>query len=148
MALKIGINRKIRLILSLPESKEPARIEIDISQDWETSPPRVFCKEHWVKRDIDWHVYSDRSLCYIYDREWADEVLSVQNLGEQDRALYLSDLLLTFVIYLLDRHCLSEQLGITNWIWPERPHGREKAEEEYRCQLREQFLRLKARAES
>ena len=149
MTSKDRINRKVRLVLSLPESKDTAVIEINVSSNWEASPPIIFCMEPWIKRDIDWHVYSDGNLCWIYDREWIDEVNSVQGLGELDRLLYLSSLLFSNVTYLLDRHCLSGQTGITAWTWPARPHGKEKAEREYRYQLKKKrFLPPKMRAEA
>jgi len=142
-----GIDRTIILSLSLPESKGTAEIEIHISPNWKLYPPRVLCKEPWIKRDIDWHIYSDGRLCYIYDGEWIDQVQSVRGMNEQDRLLYPSSLLFLNVTYLLDRHCLSEQLGITEWTWPARPHGKEKAEREYRCQLKKnQPQRPKAQA--
>jgi len=139
MAVETKKTTQLSLTISLPESKGSAQVDLSIYAHWGNLPPVVTCKEPWVKTGDDWHVYSSKRLCYIFDDEWADEVFSVQKtLDRFHTTLYLSKLLILNVTYLLDRHFLAEQLEITQWLpeWPARPHGRTDALEDYTQQMK------------
>ncbi len=101
------------------------------------SPPVVYCKENWVKPEADWHVYPDKSLCWIIQPVW-DEV---NGWATKPRRLIAEDsaaMLLESVSLLLSRHLWASKTGETMWRpeWHQYSHGNKKAYDEYEQDLK------------
>jgi hypothetical protein len=110
-----------------------ARCSFQFASDWPTHVPVVSTSEPWLIRDTEWHAYSDGSLCYIYHKEWEDDVpplVSTHDIGVA--AEFAAYWCIRSVRWLLYRHHFAFEHGIKKWPaqWPFWPHG-EKADREY-----------------
>lgn len=103
-----------------------AKVSIAIPCDWVKLPPKVRCQEPWVKIGMDWHVYSDRSLCWILSDEWRD-VLEIQTLRLQlqEFEFFAAGWCMNNSKDLIYKHYLAEKLELKQWHpdWPAWRHG-------------------------
>lgn len=112
-----------------------ARCSFLVSRGWIRHSPDVICHEPWLRKVSDWHAYADGHLCYVYELEWQDEV---KYLAEHDGFLVAADAarlwILRNVTWLLSKHLLSDELGLTHWPkdWPYWPHGIDEAKRKYK----------------
>lgn len=108
-------------------SNRQAVIHILWSRDiraWPSNPPVVWCDAKWVRRDIDWHAYSDGRLCWCLAREWRD----VQGwCGKTEPVIQADGLrwLLGSTDLLLNRHHYGYKHKLKRWkpCWSAWSHG-------------------------
>ncbi len=120
---------------SLISSEFSANIRIMFQPDHlKKHPPIVFCKEPWIRRDLDWHCFRaagpkgvwkdlDR-LCWIHPFEWErahDHKTKRLAVVISEGAEWLKNNLHK----LLERHWTGHALGIKNWPseWGGWGHG-------------------------
>jgi hypothetical protein len=140
----VSKDRALRVVGSLSlahdkhESEQQAVCYFDIPLDWQQIMPRVQCLETWTTRNIDWHVYSDGSLCWVLDEEWTDVCeKSFKSLEERKAIKFCAEWMLHNVRWLLYRHFIAPGLGIVEWPveWGGWRHGK-KGREDYRLSKR------------
>lgn len=92
--------------------------------DWPDAPPKVWCFESWIRRDIDWHVYPDGGLCWCLDAEWKD----LQGWRGKSRDAIATDglrWLFKAVDLMLVRHLVGHYRKLVEWPdeWNAWAHG-------------------------
>lgn len=112
-----------------------ARCSISVRLEWPKRPPLFTCHEPWLKHGADWHAYDDGSLCYVFDTEWYDKISGlIVARGEHVAAQVARFWIFRNARWLLNKHLLADQLGISDWPhkeWPFYPHGYQAALREY-----------------
>ena len=112
-----------------------AQCSILVTQTWVSYRPDVICHEPWLRKEADWHAFSDGSLCYVYAPEWRDVM---RPLVEKDGFLAAAEAARLWitrnVAWLLNKHLLADELGITKWQkdWPFWPHDANEARRQYK----------------
>lgn len=99
---------------------------IEIEDGWCTELPEVRCFENWIRKDIDWHVYSDGSLCWEIPPRWTHQLYSVGlSNSPKEVCAFAAAYLLNSVRSLLARHHIGWQLGLVRWPqeWRAWSHG-------------------------
>jgi hypothetical protein len=94
-----------------------ARIEIRVSKSFEDvlrKPPRVWCREPWMRSESDWHNDDVRGMCWVLDNEWRD-VLSPEGRQERDLVAAGTEWLIDSVRSLASRHYYAHRVGLTAW---------------------------------
>lgn len=93
-----------------------ARLAACIPNNWRAAQPQVYCSESWIRKELDWHLYEDGSLCWEHPLQWKDRCeicFSVLDNGQAcDRLAYD---LVTNVRYLVGRHWKGAELGLVKW---------------------------------
>lgn len=107
-------------------AKRP-RIDIAFQRDimkWPRHPPRAWCNVSWVRRDIDWHVFSDGGLCWCLKERWQDHQ---EWPGKSRDAIATDGLKWMFasVDLLLERHLVGHYRKLEKWPeeWTAWGHG-------------------------
>ena len=111
-----------------------AHCKIIVYDDWGQFMPDVQCREHWVKRETDWHVSPDGTLCYDLDLRWRDKVgFVLRQDGIRAASIFASEWCIHHSRVLLWRHYCAYTNNIEIWPteWPAWGHG-EKGRSEYR----------------
>lgn len=93
-------------------------------------PPKVWCRESWMRDDADWHNCGKGGMCWVLEEQWRDEM---------DRDDLPTDLflgiglrwLLTASINLIDRHYVGHFKKLKFWPkeWDAFSHFNEGARE-------------------
>lgn len=100
---------------------------VHLPVDWLTKPPKVWCHEGWFRRgNIDWHAYSDGSLCWDLHLRWYFHLESLMKVMTREQlALHAAEYLLNSVRSLLLRHFTGYKLGLKSWPseWLQWSHG-------------------------
>lgn len=113
---------------------ENAPCSVFVERTWVSCCPSVICHAPWLRKEPDWHAFSDGSLCYVYAPEWRDIML---RLAEQDGFFAAAEAAHLWIVrnvtWLLNKHLLAYQLGITAWPkeWAYWPHNAAEARELY-----------------
>lgn len=101
---------------------------LHLPERWLSHPPTVWCHESWFRRgNIDWHAYSDGSLCWDLDQRWRVHLRCLARvLTREQLARHAAEYLLNSVRSLLTRHLTGHKLGLTEWPkeWLQWSHGR------------------------
>ena len=127
-----------------PVSKVKATCIVSFSTKWLTAPPVICCPNLWVRRETNWHVGTDGTLCYVLDAEWKDRVRDVATRHDVDGvAAYAAEYLMRNTRWLLQRHLVGDQQNIKKWIWEGWSHN-QKGQAEYAAEQR--LLRRKQRS--
>lgn len=110
-------------------------IGLKINADWELLPPeaRFLCSPYWLQFGADWHVFSDRSICYEYPLHWADHFAQLQ-IGTLDKADCAAQWIVNGISNVIRGQLESYRLGVNIWsVMPETawPHGDVLAKEMY-----------------
>ena len=113
-------------------TKRP-KIDIELSRDvmkWPGQPPSVWCTAPWVRRDINWHVFSDSKLCWCLNLRWLD----VQGWPCKSRDAIATDglnWLFSSVDLLLTRHLVGHYRNLDKWPeeWTAWGHGEDGIQE-------------------
>lgn len=124
-SIKCSGTRKIR-------TKYP-QLDIVFPRDimtWPWQPPVVQCRAPWLRRHIDWHVYSNGELCWCLTQRWYDK----QGwLGKSRDAIATDGLnwLFSSIDLLLVRHLVGYNKKMTEWPikWSAWGHGSEGVRE-------------------
>ena len=101
---------------------EEAKIDILLPADWRQDPPIIWCREPWIKRKIDWHVYSGGGLCWVHHKEWRRYHREPQFWIDATCGYLFRN-----VTYLIERHLIGHMLGLSDWSpgWEQYAHGKE-----------------------
>jgi hypothetical protein len=119
-----------------PVSKVKATCIVNFSTLWLAAPPRIWCPNPWVRREIDWHAGGDGTLCYVLDAEWRDRLQDVATRHDMDGvAAYAAEYLMRNTQWLLQRHLVGYQQNIEKWIWEGWGHN-QKGQAEYAAEQR------------
>jgi hypothetical protein len=103
-------------------------IGIFAGADWLEVPPIVQTESGFIKRDIDWHAYSDGRLCCILQQEWNDRLSKTLRKSNFDIA-FVMDFAATWLLAstdsLITRHLIAARHGIDRWPpeWSAYGHG-------------------------
>lgn len=108
-----------------------APISISVDGKWVKNPPKIFTPVRWLcpvfpEQDqvvINWHRYSNRTLCWIKDDEWQDICGLMETLDSVNSAAYQ---LVRNVQVLLLAHWVSYVNHLKMWpkdLWLQREHG-------------------------
>jgi len=109
-----------------------ADLKISIPHDWIDTLPRIICTSPWTMwrpgGNPDWHIYGDRSLCWVLDTEWTFNLNRFFSKFSADATVEVAGYwCLNNVRWLLWRHYLSFTMGESNWKkhdWDAWPHRR------------------------
>ena len=115
-------------------SRGVTHCRIEISRNWVSQPPSVFCTEPWMRQGADWHAGSDGLLCYVLKYQWRDVLKETLHKSNVPVTIDVScSWLLRNVQWLLNKHLLAHQLKIDAWppSWDYWPHGDNEAYEQY-----------------
>lgn len=136
-----------RTFLNLSHDRISSSIDahciITADDNWVMNQPEVICREHWVRRHIDWHVGEDGGLCYDLDLRWLEKVSTVfQSEGIRAAAKFAAEWCLHHTKALLWKHHYAYVHNIEKWPsdWPAWGHG-DVGRMEYRSE--KLFNRLK-----
>ena len=117
---------------SLPIFDMPsAPISISIDSKWAKNPPKIFTPVRWLcpvfpEQDqvvVNWHRYSDRTLCWIKYDEWGEICGLLDTVDSANSAAYQ---LVRNVQVLLLAHWVSYIKKLKKWpkdLWLQREHG-------------------------
>jgi hypothetical protein len=89
------------------------------------------CAATWIRKPgglltADWHVNSDDSLCYVLDREWADQVSAIEEESNTEAAIAAAAFItINNARWLLYRHFQGYRRKLKKWPaeWPQWEHG-------------------------
>ncbi len=139
---------ELKLVENGAPQNSKARCSFMISPKWTEHRPKVLCNEHWVKKEVDWHIYKpwhdkyiychiDNSICYQYWWEWGCCISSVTNeLGQKAAIEAALAMLLNYPADLLWKHKLAYRYGITKWPKEWDQWGHDVTPREYRMEGR------------
>jgi hypothetical protein len=110
--------------LDAPAVRAP--IEIHVCWDFEQVvrwPPRVFCRESWMREDVEWHNDRETGMCWVLENEWRD-ILGPQGRWPGDIVRIGNMWLLNNVKSLISRHHYAHLAGLKHWLkeWDAWPH--------------------------
>ena len=113
-------------------TKAMAQCRFKLRADWLRNIPHTHCDASWLKREIDWHAYSDGGLCFDLGLFWSDEIFAVVDAyGHVAAAEFARIWLVRSVRSLVRRHLVAHRVGITDWSssWADWKHGRKGVEQ-------------------
>jgi hypothetical protein len=99
---------------------------ISIPNEWAVNIPRIYCRETWIRRELDWHVYPAGNLCIDIQRRWETALGYARSfMTECEYAQYASRYFLNSAQWLMIRHRFGFENGLTSWPvnWPQWSHG-------------------------
>lgn len=111
------------------QTPQPIACTFVIGADWMKRMPCVACSEPWCTREIDWHMYSDGSMCLDHSDRWQQYINELSQTKRPDEVLSVAcEWLLNATASLLGRHRLKYQGVIKVWdrswaFWPHRTVG-------------------------
>jgi hypothetical protein len=114
-------------------SNRSVRCEYLINSRWLLAQPRVKSSAPWLRRNIDWHVFDDGELCWVYPPHYREV------LRKLSRHLERSDLMQTAAYWcvarsadLVEKHLIADQHAVKSWPpqWSAWGHG-EKARQQF-----------------
>ena len=130
--------RPVPLTLSFRANVRLQNILLPLSFDLPPSPlanhPRVTSDAAWLRREPDWHVYSNGALCWTYPQHYFELI------EELSRHLDEAALLETAACWcvsksaeLVERHLIADRSGLKTWPteWEAWPHGVSEAQAQF-----------------
>jgi hypothetical protein len=116
-----------------------AKCQIEVGSNWRTKPPKLRCEEPWIRRpggikNLDWHIFGDGSLCYVFPEEWADTIYQAELRHGSAVALQVAQqYLIRNARWLLNCHMVAYRQGLAEWpqAWNHWPHGYKEALKAY-----------------
>lgn len=100
------------------DGRVKVRIRVYVGEDWMLNPPAVKVHEEFMRKDIDWHRYSDGGLCYVLKEEWRDRLERIFERSKGDMAYtmdYAATWLLAATDSLVTRHLIGHRHNIGKW---------------------------------
>lgn len=94
-----------------------AKIEIQVSEDLHwiiQTPPRVWCREPWMRSEPDWHNDREGGMCWVLENEWRD-VLSGDGRQPCDLIDVATGWLFHNVKSLVSRHHYGNLVRLNAW---------------------------------
>lgn len=101
-------------------------VAIRVNPDWWNQPPDVICTEFWVRKEADWHVNDNGTLCWVLGNQWRDTISifdqKSSSSGVCDAASFF---LIRNVTYLLNCHRMGHEKAARDWdpSWSAFLHG-------------------------
>jgi hypothetical protein len=128
----IGV-RMLSFDATVPVSGLFVPCSYSVFSKWWIRPPRCFCSASWIRRDIDWHVYSTGELCWVYPPYWQEVLQGV--IGRLDSSVARQTAAYWFAEQsseLIGKHLVADRLSLNKWPkeWLAWPHG-EAARQQY-----------------
>lgn len=114
-------------------------LEFAVHTDWMRRPPRSYSSAKFVRREADWHCFSDGWFCIALPDEWRDTMAGEAASDKDPRRLM--DIAATWTLAstdsLISRHLYAARYDITKWPeeWDQWAHA-EAGKREYQNQLR------------
>jgi hypothetical protein len=115
----------------LGETTAPVRILVH--PEWVEIAPVVFCDANFIRREIDWHVQNDGSLCHVLAQQWRWQ------LGQWwEQGIEIGQLVDTAATWccqnvdsLVTRHLHGHRIGLTKWpkLWRQWSHFQKGVDE-------------------
>lgn len=91
-------------------------LQVYVSADWKKRPPKVFCFERWIRRELDWHVIRDGSFCWDHPDRWVDRCkVTMDLLSTRHACIRLASYLKESLHYLIQCHWQGAELGLATW---------------------------------
>jgi hypothetical protein len=92
-----------------------APVEIWVSQyALRREAPTVWCRESWMRDDVDWHNDEKLGMCWVLKRQWADE-MDRADVQPVQLLHFGVNWLLTAAAQLIDRHYHGHARNMTKW---------------------------------
>lgn len=135
-----GYNLLRRVPLTLSFTADARLPNTMISLAFRVSPkplqyhPIVVSSAPWLRRECDWHVYPDGSLCWTYPQHY------FELMRELSRHLDQAELFQTAAYWcvskcaeLVQRHLTADRHSIKTWLpqWDAWPHGVDAAQAQF-----------------
>ncbi|HOC54730.1 MAG TPA: hypothetical protein PLV05_01960 [Verrucomicrobiota bacterium] len=102
-------------------------VRILVPNEWTTIPPVAYSSAPFIRKEPDWHVQADGSLCHVLPDHWAwemnqcwEQTLDIGYVIETAAAWCLLN-----VDSLVTRHLHGHRFGLTKWPkqWEQWGHG-------------------------
>ncbi|MFM2196597.1 MAG: hypothetical protein RLZZ505_29 [Verrucomicrobiota bacterium] len=122
-ALSVQLSPKLGIkSLSVP-------VRVTLTDHWIDFLPQITVMSafSWLKADIDWHVYSNRRVCFELDCRWTEHFEALRCNGLVDLEHLAAQWLTRSTAYILHVHYTCAKLGIEEWpedLAPAWPHGK------------------------
>lgn len=138
---RLGDSAEVSLFIPLAhdhiETDARAKCRAVLTADFITDLPKVYCEEYWLKKDADWHVNGDGSLCYELDARWSHKMKAFYDRFSLVEVVNIAAFWsVHHVKSLLYRHLLGYENGLSRWPkeWEAFRHG-ERGREDFEREL-------------
>ena len=92
-------------------------VTILVHPEWMTIPPISFCHADFMRREIDWHIQCDGSMCQVLSQQWRwqlgqwwEQGLDISHLADNAAAWSCQN-----IDSLITRHLHGHRFGLTKW---------------------------------
>lgn len=121
------VNGQLRLRAHGENSNQHVQVTYEVGSDWLQRPPVARANCSFLKRELDWHVFADGSLCYVLGEQWQEELnrAYLDNYRSNKVLGLAAGWCLSAVDSLLVRHLIGRRLGLIRWPpeWADWRHG-------------------------
>ena len=117
------------------ETSAEANCRFWLFPHFETMMPRVSCADYWVRKDIEWHINTDGTLCYELAERWKRQMSVLKKrLTPSDLMYVASNWCLHHTQSLLFRHLHGYENNMTIWPtkWKAFRHGNDGTADYFR----------------
>lgn len=121
--IKVPIDSRLR--------SEPLAVPVRInaSDYWDKILPTIWVSftYPWLKPNIDWHMYSDRKICYELGDRWIDQFEKLHESKIDNLPDLAAQWITNAAAHVLHVQYTCHALGIQKWpeeIAPSWPHGK------------------------
>lgn len=97
-------------------------------------PPQVKSSAPWLRRNIDWHVFDDGTLCWAYPQHYFELMRALSNhLDEPELLQTAACWCVSKSAELVQRHLIAEECALKTWPqeWDAWPHGIDAAQAQF-----------------
>lgn len=97
-------------------------------------PPQVKSSAPWLRRNIDWHVFDDGTLCWAYPQHYFELMRALSNhLNEPELMQTAACWCVSKSAELVQRHLIAEECALKTWPqeWDAWPHGKDAAQAQF-----------------
>jgi hypothetical protein len=97
-------------------------------------PPQVKSSAQWLRRNIDWHVFDDGTLCWAYPQHYFELMRALSNYLDETELLQTAACwCVSKSAELAQRHLIAEECALKTWPqeWEAWPHGIEAAQTQF-----------------
>ena len=117
----------------LRETPLSVPVLINASDYWTEILPMIWISSSppWLKADVDWHVYSNRRICYELDERWIDQFADLLMAKEKGLPELAAQWITNAAANVLHVQYTCHALEIDKWpeeIAPSWPHGKPATE--------------------
>lgn len=122
----VRFNARIPLKHDKIETIAEATCHFQLFREFERKMPQVSCSEYWIRKDIEWHINTNGTLCYELAERWKRYMADLtQKLSRADLMYVASHWCLHHIQSLLYRHLHGYENNMTVWPaqWKAFRHG-------------------------